>query len=68
VAERLLLTEMYNILNKNNYIEDWFYGHFHQNQFTNYETTLFHMLGINELRVHGGNGDYEEEMNKKYGE
>jgi hypothetical protein len=67
VAERELLSEMYDILDKNNYIELWAYGHFHQKLTTDYNGTTFRMLGINELRVHGGD-DYEEELNKKYGE
>jgi predicted phosphodiesterase len=69
VDERELLDEMYDILDKNNYIEDWFYGHFHRNVRTNHGTTLFNMLGINEMRVHGGTNDnYEKELNELYGE
>lgn len=62
VAERELLSEMYDILNKNNYVEDWFYGHFHQNDYTNHGHTLFTMLAINEMRVY--EGDNEEEIDR----
>lgn len=67
VAERTLLDEMYTILNKNNYIEDWFYGHFHRNEYTNHEATLFHMLAINEMREYmGDNEDEIDELTKQY--
>jgi predicted phosphodiesterase len=67
VAERTLLDEMYNILDKNNYIEDWFYGHFHRNQFTNHGHTLFHMLAINEMREHGNfDKDGEDALTEQY--
>jgi hypothetical protein len=70
VNERTLLDEMYNILDKNNFIDDWFYGHFHRNETTLHQTTLFHMLGINELYEHKDElgEDFEQEMNEKYGE
>ena len=70
VKERLLLDEMYNILKKRNNINDWFYGHFHRNDTTLHENTLFHMLGINELYEHKEvyGDDFEKEMNEKYGE
>ena len=70
IQERLLLDEMYNILKKNNKIDDWFYGHFHRNDTTLHENTLFHMLGINELYEHKEEygDDFEKEMNEKYGE
>jgi predicted phosphodiesterase len=48
--ERRLLTEMYEILKENNFIEKWFYGHFHRTHAAYYEDTDFVMLGINEFR------------------
>ena len=67
VAERTLLDEMYNILDKNNYIEDWFYGHFHRNELTNHGHTLFHMLAINEMCEHGNfNTDEENVLTEQY--
>jgi len=65
VAERTLLDEMYTILNKNNYIELWAYGHFHQNLETIHDATTFKMLAINEM-YHYTIGDFEDEMNGKY--
>jgi predicted phosphodiesterase len=67
VAERELLNEMYDILDKNNYIEDWFYGHFHRNEYTNHGHTLFNMLGINEMRVYKGDDEDEiDALTKQY--
>jgi predicted phosphodiesterase len=67
VAERKMLDEMYDILNKNNYIEDWFYGHFHRNEYTNHEATLFNMLAINEVREYGNfDKDEEDELTEQY--
>jgi predicted phosphodiesterase len=65
VVERNLLSEMYDILDKNNNIIDWFYGHFHQNMETIHRHTTFQMLGINEMREYGDN-EFDEEMEKKY--
>jgi hypothetical protein len=67
VAERTLLDEMYNILDKNNYISDWYYGHFHQTLYTLHEGTTFNMLGINEMREHVVDTDFDDEMEEKYG-
>jgi len=50
VYERSLVTEMYNILKPNNHIEEWYYGHFHDTQYTTVGSITFNMLGINELR------------------
>lgn len=49
-VERQELTEMYEILKKNNSIDKWFYGHFHRSHSAYYEDTDFVMLGINEFR------------------
>lgn len=70
INERNALNEMYDILNKNNLIDDWFYGHFHRNDTTLHQSTLFHLLDINELYEHKDEyGDeFENEMNDKYGE
>lgn len=54
ITERNLLNEMYDILNNNNDIENWFYGHFHNSDYTNYGYTLFNMLAINEMRFYEG--------------
>ncbi len=67
VTERCMLDEMYDILDKNNYIEDWFYGHFHRNEYTNHGHTLFNMLGINEMRVYEGDDEDEiDRLTKQY--
>ena len=70
VAERTMLDEMYDILDKNNHIDDWFYGHFHRNDTTLHKSTLFHLLDINEMYEHKDEygDDFEQEMNDKYGE
>lgn len=45
--ERNRFNEMYNILNENNKIKHWFYGHFHTTRSERYEDTMFHVLGVN---------------------
>ena len=47
--ERRLLDEMYHILKKNNNIEKWFYGHFHDTVKTKHEETEFILLDIDEM-------------------
>lgn len=48
--ERALLTEMYNILAKNNDIEKWYFGHFHRSTFLTIQHTSFIGLDIDELK------------------
>jgi predicted phosphodiesterase len=48
--ERQNLTTMYEILNKNNNIIKWIYGHFHRSNSMIYENTEFLLLDINELK------------------
>ena len=48
--ERGALTTMYEILNKNNNIIKWIYGHFHRSNSMIYENTEFLLLDINELK------------------
>tara|TARA_R110000803_G_scaffold4416_6_gene14880 strand:- start:218 stop:955 length:738 start_codon:yes stop_codon:yes gene_type:complete len=67
--ERRQLTEMYQILNENNMITHWYYGHFHDSEVSIVGYTEFRLLNINEMYVHDFRGDdYIDELNEKYGE
>lgn len=48
--ERKQITEMYNILIKNNDIQKWCFGHFHRSSYLNIQHTEFICLNINELK------------------
>ena len=50
--ERAEISELCNILRKNNNIQYWFYGHFHKEYLTNEGPTLFRGLEINQLYNH----------------
>lgn len=56
--ERENIGELCTILRRNNNIQYWFYGHFHQEYLTNEGPTLFRGLAINELYEHRTNYDY----------
>lgn len=47
--ERHLLATMYEILNENNNISDWYYGHFHFNSKSYKNDTTFHALDIDTI-------------------
>lgn len=47
--ERKTMDEIYNILNENNTINYWFYGHFHFSNKMFYNTTEFILLNCNEF-------------------
>jgi Icc-related predicted phosphoesterase len=49
INERNEVAIMFDILNENNKLKHWFYGHFHQTINFKYENTEFHLLGINVL-------------------
>lgn len=49
IYERDYLQRLYNELSKTNTIEDWYYGHYHQNMFQTINNTRFHLLGINNI-------------------
>lgn len=68
MEEREQVTEFYNILKKNNNITHYFYGHFHTNKINCFGQTTFKLLDINEMYELKDDTDFEEEMNKKYGE
>jgi predicted phosphodiesterase len=47
--ERELVTRMYDILNQNgNYIEAWYYGHFHAEKHFKHQNTKFNLLSVNQ--------------------
>ena len=48
--ERAQITEMYDRLQMNNYIQHWFYGHFHETVDVDLKGTSFHLLSIMEFR------------------
>ena len=48
--ERNSVTQIYDILKKNNNIHKWFYGHFHDKFFTEKDGVQFHGLDIMELK------------------
>jgi predicted phosphodiesterase len=70
VKEREDVGELCNILRRNNNIQYWFYGHFHQEYLTNDGACLFRGLEISQLYEHRSeyDADFEQEMNDKYGE
>lgn len=47
--ERNNITEMYNILNENNYIDKWFYGHYHTSERQLVDSTNFILLDCDEF-------------------
>jgi len=47
--ERYHVTQMYGILNKNNRISEWYYGHFHINAKSYDDNTTFTALDINKI-------------------
>lgn len=65
--ERAMLTEMCNIVKKNNNITHWIYGHFHTHNNTIMGNCVYTCLGINEFYEVKDYDDYEDELNKKYG-
>ena len=50
IEERNLLTKVYDKLVELGSIKNWFYGHYHQSKFYDYDNTKFHLLDINEFR------------------
>ena len=47
--EREDLTKLYNLVDENNSIKKWFYGHFHRHSVTAHDATDFIMLAIDEV-------------------
>lgn len=68
LIERGKLNQLFELVNKNNHIDKWFYGHFHIHEVTLEGATEFICLDINELYELRNYDDYEAEMNEKYGE
>jgi hypothetical protein len=66
--ERGKLNQMYELLNKTQTLDKWFYGHFHKHEITLEGNTEFVCLDINQLYDIVDYTDYEKEMNEKYGE
>ena len=48
-VERHLLTQVYEILNKNNNLCEWYYGHFHNSTISYMDDTVFHCLDIDNI-------------------
>jgi DNA repair exonuclease SbcCD nuclease subunit len=68
LIERGKLNEMYQILNKNQSLDKWFYGHFHRHEITLEGNTEFILLDINQLYELKDYTDYENLLTEKYGE
>jgi DNA repair exonuclease SbcCD nuclease subunit len=68
LIERGKLNEMYQILNKNQSLDKWFYGHFHRHEITLEGSTEFILLDINQLYELKDYTDYENLLTEKYGE
>ena len=67
MEERLLVTKMWEILKENNFPRMWLYGHFHNTHMDTFDGCDFRLLNINEAFEYRGK-DYEDELNKLYGE
>ena len=66
IAERNLITDMYNVIMENNNPRMWFYGHFHTSKIDNFNGVEFRLLDINEVFMYRDK-DYEDELNQLYG-
>jgi predicted phosphodiesterase len=66
--ERAKVTEFHRILQKENNIKWWFYGHFHTEKMETIGNTTFKLLNINEMYELKDYTEFEDEMNEKYGE
>lgn len=49
IAERNLLTNIYDILIENNLLDSWFYGHFHEGYSEKYGYTIFKLMAAEEF-------------------
>jgi hypothetical protein len=68
MEERGLLTQLDVAIRKNNNPTQWFYGHFHTHQYTINGGCVYTCLAVNEFYEVKDYDDYEDELNKKYGE